>query len=79
MMFQYNMIPTINKSIHVIRNIARTANHSITNTGIERRSEIVKTDISDHVLIVFVLKTCEQVSQKIRHNLFINLSTEKDK
>ena len=76
------MIPTINKSIHVIRNTARTENHSITNTvinGIERRSEIVKTDISDHVLIVFVLKTCEQVSQKIRHNLFINLSTEKDK
>ena len=74
-MFQYNMIPTINKPTRVTRNTATAIDHIITNTvigGIQHRSGTIKTDTSDHFLIVFVLNTCEKVSQKIKHNLFIN-------
>ena len=49
-MFQCNMIPTINKPTRVTRNIATAIDHIITNTvisGIQHRSGITKTDISD--------------------------------
>ena len=62
-MFQYNMIPTINKPTRVTRNTATAINHIITNTvisGIQHRSGIIKTDISDHFPIVFALNTCEK-------------------
>ena len=78
--FQYNMIPTISKPTHVTRNTA--IDHIATNTvinGIQHRSGIIKTDISYHFPVVFVLNRCEKVSQKIRHNLFINASTKKKK
>ena len=81
-MFQYNMIPTINRPTRVTRNTATAIDHIITNTvisGIQHRSDIIKTDISNHFPIVFALNTCEKVNQKIRHNLFINASTEKNK
>ena len=81
-MFQYNIIPTINKPTRVTRNTATAIDHIVTNTvisGIQRRSGIIKTDISDHFPIVFVLNTCEKVNQKIRHNLFMNACTKKNK
>ena len=62
-MFQYNMIPTINKPTRVTRNTATAIDHIITNTvksGIQHRSGIIKTDISDHFPIVFALNTCEK-------------------
>ena len=62
-MFQYNMIPSINEPTRVTRNTATAIDHIITNTvisGIQHRSGITKTDISDHFLIVFALNTCEK-------------------
>ena len=62
-MFQYNMIPTINRPTRVTRNTATAIDHIITNTvisGIQHRSGIIKTDISDHFPIAFALKTCEK-------------------
>ena len=57
------MIPTINKPTRVTRNTATAIDHIITNTvisGIQHRSGIIKTDISDHFPIVFALNTCEK-------------------
>ena len=57
------MIPAINKLTRVTRNAATALDHIITNTvitGIPHRSGIIKTDISDHFPIVFVLNTCEK-------------------
>ena len=62
-MFQYNMIPTINKLTSVIRNTATAIDYIITNTvisGIQHRSGIINTDISDHFPTVFALNTCEK-------------------
>ena len=62
-MFQYNMIPTINKPAPLTRNTATAIDHIITNTvisGIQHRSGIIKTDISDHFPIAFALSTCEK-------------------
>ena len=62
-MFQYNMIPTINRPTRVTRNTATAIDHIITNTvisGIQHRSGIIKTDISNHFPIVFALNTCEK-------------------
>ena len=62
-MFQYNVIPIINKPTRVTRNTATAIDHIITNTvisGIQHRSGIIKTDISDHFPIVFALNTCEK-------------------
>ena len=50
-MFQYNMVPTINKPARVTRNAVTVIDHIITNTvisGIQQRSGIIKTDTSDH-------------------------------
>ena len=57
------MIPTINKPTRVTRNTATAIDHIITNTvigGIQHRSGIIKTDVSDHFPIVFALNTCEK-------------------
>ena len=62
-MFQYIMIPTINKPTCVTRNTATAIDLIITNTvisGIQHRSGIIKTDISDHFPIVFAVNTCEK-------------------
>ena len=56
------MIPTINKPTHISRNTTTVIDHIITNTvisGIQHRSGIIKTDISDHFPIAYVLSTCE--------------------
>ena len=75
-MFQYNMILTINKPNHLTRITATAIDHIIANTvisGIQHRSAIKKSDISDHFSI------SKKVTQKIRLNLFISVSTEKKK
>ena len=62
-MFQYNMKPAINRPTHVTRNIVTAIDPIIINTvtsGILHWSGIIKTDISDHFPIVFVLNTCEK-------------------
>ena len=62
-MFQYNMIPNINKPTRVTRNTGTAIDHIITNTvisDIHHRSSIIKTDILDHFPIVFALNTCEK-------------------
>ena len=62
-MFQYKIILTIDKSTRVTRNTATAIDHIIIDTvitGIQHRSGIIKTDISDHFPIVFVLNTCEK-------------------
>ena len=61
-MFQYNMIPSINKPICVTKSIA-IIDHIIGNTvisGIRHGSGTIKTDISDHFPIVFALNSCEK-------------------
>ena len=75
-MLQYNMIPTINKPIRVTRNTATAIDHIITNTAIsgsQCRSRIIKTDISNYFPIVFAFNK-KKVTQKERHNFFINTS-----
>ena len=72
-MFQYNMIPTINRLTRVTRNTVTAIDYIITRTvvsGIQHRSCIIKTDISDHFPIVFALKICEKSKPE-----FINSST----
>ena len=62
-MFQYNMIHTLNRTTRVTRNTATAIDRIITNTaisGIQHRSGIIKTDISDHFPIAFVFNTCEK-------------------
>ena len=62
-MFQYNMIPTINRPTHVTRNTVTAIDHIITKSvisGIKHRSDIIKTDISDHFPIVFPVNTYEK-------------------
>ena len=57
------MIPTINKPTLITRNKATAIDHVITNTvisGIQHRSGIIKTDISDRFPIFFALNTCEK-------------------
>ena len=81
-MFQYNVIPTINKPTRVTRNTAIAIDHIITNTvisDIQLRSDIIKADISDHFQLSLHLIYAKKVNQKIRLNLFINASTEKNK
>ena len=62
-MFQYIMIPAINRLTRLTRNTATAIYYIITNTvisGIQHRSEIIKTDISDHFPIAFGLNTSEK-------------------
>ena len=54
--FQYNMIPIINKQTRVTRNTATTTDHIFISTVtilIKHRSGIIKTDISGHFAIVY--------------------------
>ena len=81
-MFQYDMIPTINKPTRVTRHTATAIDHIITNTvisGTQHRSGIIKTDILDNFPISLLLTHVKKVGEKIRHNLFRNGSTKKNK
>ena len=59
LMFQHGLIPTVNKATRVTRNTATATHHIITNSVINAEFEtgIIKTDISDHFSVFFIL-TC---------------------
>ena len=70
-MFQYNIMPTINKPTRITRNTATTVDHIITNTvisGIQHRSVILNTDISNlpNFPIVLALNTCEKSNPEVK-------------
>ena len=70
-MFQYNMIPTINKPTRITGNTTAAVDNIITNTvisGIHRRTVILKTDISNHpnFPFVFALNTCEKSNPEVK-------------
>ena len=76
-LFQYNMIPTINKQTLVTRNTVTAIDHIIANSvisGIQHSSGIIKTEIIFQSSLP--LTHVKNVSQKIRHNLFISLKLE---
>ena len=58
LMFRDCLIPTVNKPICVIRNIATAVDHIITNSVINAKFKtgIIKTDISNHLPIFFIFK-----------------------
>ena len=59
LMFQFGMIPTINKPTRVTRHTATVTDHVFTNTimgNIEIKAATVKADISDHFPIIFATK-----------------------
>ena len=70
-MFQCNMIRTINKPTRVTRNTTTAIDNIITKTvisGIQHRTSIIKTDVSDHFPVVFTLNTCEKGKPKDKKN-----------
>ena len=62
-MFSDNMILAIHRPT---RNTATVIDHFITNTVVdtEFKSEIIQTDLTDHFLIIFALKTDENMVEK---------------
>ena len=81
-MFQYNMIPTTNKPTHIMRDAVTTIDQIVANTiinGIQDRSGIIKLIFQIIFQSSLRLIHVKKVSQKIRHNLFINPSTENNK
>ena len=74
------MIPNINKTTRVTRKTA--TDHIITNnviSGIQHRSDIIKTDISDHFLFVFALNTCEKSKPEDKAQFIYKAFTKKNK
>ena len=55
-MFEFSMIPTINKPTRVTKHTATTIDNIITNCIINSdfKSAIVKTDLPDHFTIIFI-------------------------
>ena len=55
-MFEFSMIPTINKPTRVAKHTATTIDNIITNCIINSdfKSAIVKTDLPDHFTIIFI-------------------------
>ena len=58
LMFRRGPIPNVNKPTRVTRNTAIAIDHIITNAVIngEFKTGIIKTDISDHSPVYFILK-----------------------
>ena len=56
LMFEFSMIPTINKPTRVTKHTATAIDNIITNCIINSdfKSAIVKTDLSDHFSIIFI-------------------------
>ena len=67
-MFWYNMIPLTNKPARVTRHSANAIDHIITNSVTDHndlKSVIIKTDLSDHLPIVFAIKTNETTHRPV--------------
>ena len=68
LMFRYNMIPLTNKPTRVTKHSANAIDHIITNSVLSHnnfKSAIIKTDLSDHFPIVFVIKTNETTQRPV--------------
>ena len=67
-MFCYNTIPLINKPTRVTKHSANAIDHIITSsvTGHnDFKSALIKTDLSDHLPIVFAIKTNETTQRPV--------------
>ena len=73
LMFPFGMIPTKNKPTRVTRRTTSTIDYIITNSIMHTgfRSETIKTDISDHFPIFFVISILPK-RKMLRRNLYIN-------
>lgn len=73
LMFRFEMIPEINKSMRTARQIACVIDNIITNSKMHTgfKSGIMKTDISDHIPIFFVISTLPE-RKVLRRNLYFN-------
>ena len=60
-MFQYSMIPAINKPIRVTKNTVTAIDNIITNLHFNKefKRDIVKTNILDHFPAIFAIKLKE--------------------
>ena len=72
-MFEFSMIPTINKPTRVTSYTATTTDIIITNSIFDNNFEsaIIKTDVSDHFLIIFTIKLKTVSSPKNHVDQFI--------
>ena len=66
LMFQFSMIPTINKPTRVTSYTASAIDNIITNCIFDNdfESNIIKTNVSDHLLIIFIIKLKTTSSSK---------------
>ena len=66
------MIPIINNPTRVTINTATTTDHFITNAvvDIQFKSGIIRTNLSDHFPIIFVIQANEKVFEKHNEQLF---------
>ena len=68
-MFHYKMIPLTNKPTWVIRHSANVIDHMIINSETNQNDlshpTLSQTDLSDHFLIVFALKTNEPTQKPV--------------
>lgn len=73
-MFQYNLIPNMKKPTRLTKNTATAIDHTITNSVFDNdfKGVIVKTDISDHVPMIFAKGTGIRKDQK--EHLFISVT-----
>ena len=71
LMYQYNMIPTINKPTRIGKNSATAIDHIVANCIVDYQFKIaiLKTDVTDHFPIAMALRTDEPVhqSQKVQY------------
>lgn len=72
-MFRFGMIPAINKFMRVARQIACVIDNIITNSIMHTgfKSGIMKTDISDHIPIFFIISILPE-RKVLRRNLYFN-------
>ena len=79
LMYQYNMIPTINKPTRVGKNSATAIDNIIANCieGYQFKTPILKTDVTDHFPIAMALKTDEPLIKAKRYKIYTNVTTMK--
>ena len=72
-MFEFSMIPTINKPTRVTSYTATAIDNIITNSILDKdfKSAIIKTDLSDHFPVIFVIKLKTMFSPNNQVDQFI--------
>ena len=73
LMFEFSMIPTINKPTRVTSYTATAIDNIITNSILDKdfKSAIIKTDFSDHFSVIFVIKLKTKFSPNNQVDQFI--------